>query len=100
MLACWAPSLLCLFFLLSAFLCIVNNDNNTNSKNNNNDNDNDVVVVVVVVAVAVAVAVAVVVVVVVVAATVQTAANSVELSNRLWALNFFSRGPYQVSLQP
>ena len=44
--------------------------------------------------------VVVVVVVVVVAATVQTAANSVELSNRLWALNFFSRGPYQASLQP
>ena len=52
------------------------------------------------VAVVVFCVVVVVVVVVVVAATVQTAANSVELSNRLWALNFFSRGPYQASLQP
>ena len=48
----------------------------------------------------VVVVVVVVVVAAAAAATVQTAANSVELSNRLWALNFFFRGPYQASLQP
>ena len=44
--------------------------------------------------------VVVVVVVVVVAATVQTAANSVELSNWLWALTSFLEAPHQASLQP
>ena len=48
-----------------------------------------VVVVVVVVVGVVVVVVAVVVVVVVVAATVQTAANSVELFNRLWPSTSF-----------